>query len=179
MSATTTALVLAWGVILLLAFALAGLLRQVSALTAVVGSGQGPGLSERSNLVGAVAPPTLAGLRGENKSAAHAFVFSDRACLGCKALLAGINAGHEIDRSRTTFIYPSEAGSGSAQLETRVIEKRQDLFSQLGVEVTPHAIVVDAEGTVLVDQPVGSYEEFLEASQTHLSNSEGQQYERV
>ncbi|HKF00137.1 MAG TPA: hypothetical protein VKG45_14550 [Actinomycetes bacterium] len=145
-----TALVLAWAAIVLLAFAVSGLLRQVHALAeALQGRGRGPA----GPPTGTVAP-AIPELDGADRSL---LLFADADCPACEQALerlAGFDTrGTGVARA---VLYRGDAPERHTGVTT--IPHAGDVFGALGVTVTPSAVALDEHRRVIASGPVGSPE---------------------
>lgn len=136
MSFQTTALLLSWVAILLLAMVVAGLVRQVHALAqgAPQASGLGPAPGSRAPEFDRVGHGLL--------------LFLDRDCGTCADVLTAAEALHT----------PAKAIFAGQPPETTLpaVADAPDLFDAYGVPATPFAVVVDPTGRVRAAEPVGS-----------------------
>lgn len=152
MSFEAAALILAWGAITVLAFALAGILRQVRALTMLMAGQAAPAAGPQR---GAIVPPELlAG--GTANGGGRLLVFMDRDCPACAELdpqLAALGVtGMDV---RLVFRDSARAIAGT---ELGVLEGMSESFERLGVPATPYAVRVGEGGTVADAAPIGSPE---------------------
>jgi hypothetical protein len=146
----SAALVAAWAAILLLAFAMSGLLRQIREFQAGVAqpSRRGPGPS-----VGTI-------LQIEQRDTlTDAFLFfAGKSCRTCDALIPEI-----VRLSRTwngphlVMVYREDAGR---RLDGIEILTDPELFEELNVSVVPFGVITDAEGRVVLADLLGSRERF-------------------
>lgn len=135
MSFTTSALLVSWAAILLLAFALAGVLARVHRL--------------EQALAGPAALPTPVGGPLPLPGVDHGPVlvlFVDDGCASCTQAAADV--AHLEAR-------------GVARIHWRAEEP--DAFAALDVTATPHAVVADADLRVVASLPVGSPARLAEA----------------
>jgi hypothetical protein len=147
----TSALILAWVAILVLALAMSGLLRQVHALS--------PGHTPQQQLgppLGSAAPPLHPSDRTEWDAVTIA-LFLDRSCEVCERNLrlaeelALANAG----RLRFLAIFPADA-DGLQQRQVEVIENAHETFTRYRVPLTPYGVVIGSDGRVVQAAPLGS-----------------------
>ncbi|MER7891556.1 hypothetical protein ABTX15_17190 [Micromonospora sp. NPDC094482] len=150
MSFQTSALILSWIAILLLALVVSGLVRQVHALAngsvARPGSvGLRPG--SPAPRFGELAPPAPATL---------VLLFLDPGCSTCDHLLA--EATQQADRPDVVLrvLYREAAPPHPADLPVTVLGEQADLFDRYDAIATPFAVVVDATGHVRRSEAVGS-----------------------
>ena len=177
MSFEVSAILLTWVVILLLALALSGLLRQVHVLSAALT----PRRAITNPAIGATIP-ALGRIASSNNgsSLAAAFLFVDNHCASCSSLLARLGELTELPHEmRLVAMFPDEPNAEMpAPSFVEVIGKQQELFRDLSISMTPYAVAVAADGRVIDSEPVGSaelLEEFLlrarERVNVHDSNS--------
>lgn len=143
MSFTTSALLLSWVAILLLALVVAGLVRQVHAL----GRGGPAGRAELGPRPGTRAPAF-------DRLGPGLLLFLDRDCGVCSDVLAAAGA-----LGRPTHAIFSGPAPGGLPPELAVLAGEGDgLFAEYGVPATPFAVVVGEDGRVRAAEPVGSPE---------------------
>jgi hypothetical protein len=147
----TSALILAWMAILVLALAMSGLLRQVQALS----RSRAPQW-QIGPPVGSVAPP----LRPDDQWGSDTVtvaLFLDRACEACRQSLqlaeqfAVSNAG----RLRFLAVFP-EGANGHQQRQVEVIENADEAFTKYQIPVTPFGVVIGPDGRIVQTSPLGS-----------------------
>ncbi len=150
MSFQTSALILSWIAILLLALVVSGLVRQVHALS--------NGTAGRSGSVGLrpgspaprfrdLAPPSPATL---------VLLFLDDGCATCDQLLD--EATEQAQRSDGTIrvLYRHTVPPRVADLPLTVLGEQAELFDRYDAIATPFAVVVDPTGHIRRSEPVGS-----------------------
>jgi hypothetical protein len=154
MSFEATALILAWGAIAVLAFAMAGLLRQVRALTMLIAGDLAPAAGPQR---GQVVPAELVGGAFANGGGAgRLLVFMDGDCPVCEELAPQLAAlGERGVGVRLVFRDGAKAIAG-ANLE--VLEGMSESFERLGVPATPYVVRVGQGGTIADAAPIGSPE---------------------
>jgi hypothetical protein len=137
-SFTDSALVVSWAAIVLLGFALAGVLARVHRLEqAMAGPAPAPTPVGRPfPLPGIEEGPVLA-------------LFVDHDCRSCERAVAGV--GELLDRGLATVYWR---------------EEEPEAFDAMDVPLTPYAVVADAELKVVSVQPVGSAERLAEVVAT-------------
>ena len=150
MSFQTSALILSWIAILLLALVVSGLVRQVHALSnGTVGRPQPVGLRPGSPAPGfrELAPPSPATL---------VLLFLDHGCATCDQLLD--EAAEQIQRTDAVLrvLYRQSVPPQAADLPMTVHGKQADLFDRFDAIATPFAVVIDATGRIRRSEPVGS-----------------------
>ncbi|GAB3178926.1 hypothetical protein FHX75_11462 [Micromonospora palomenae] len=150
MSFQTSALILSWIAILLLALVVSGLVRQVHALsTGTVGRPGSVGLRPGSPAprFRDLAPPSPATL---------VLLFLDPGCATCDQLL---DAAAEHTRRTDVVLrvlYRDTVPSRAADLPMTVLGEQADLFDRYDAIATPFAVVIDATGRIRRSEPVGS-----------------------
>lgn len=166
MSFEATALLLSWVAIAMLAFAMAGLLRQIKVLTGLVAAGSS--LAGSGPQVGARLPPELRSDTATNEPGRRQLlVFMEEHCPACAAIepeLARLGTTERVD-IRLVFSGKAKQTPGH-QLTT--FEGMSAAFDQLGIPATPFAVRLGADGRIAQTRPVGSPEalrRFVEASE--------------
>ncbi|MFC8617922.1 hypothetical protein ACFT9M_16115 [Micromonospora purpureochromogenes] len=150
MSFQTSALILSWIAILLLALVVSGLVRQVHALsTGTVGRPGSVGLRPGSPAprFRDLAPPSPATL---------VLLFLDPGCATCEQLLDA--AAEHIRRTDVVLrvLYRDSVPPRAADLPMTVLGEQADLFDRYDAIATPFAVVIDATGRIRRSEPVGS-----------------------
>jgi hypothetical protein len=161
MSFETTALLVTWVAILLLAFVVAGLVRQVHGLT----SGR-PRAAPLGLPVGAAAPG-LTDIAPVGRPTV--VLFLEESCSTCTEVLHEMVTFRQSHRAasgaRTVAVFRGDAPAMDRNdREAPVLTSRDDLFDQYRIPVTPFVVVVDEEGRIRVSEPIGS----AVALRTHL-----------
>ncbi len=151
MSFLVAVLVVTWLAIMVLALALAGLMRQVRDLTAAVRSrGRSP-LMLRSDAI-----PSLRSTDGTSRTV---LLVVDDVCTTCHLVapeftaLARNAAG--IEFRMLTYAEGTRAWLDGADI---VVDVDDEAYRRLNVPWRPALVLVDADGTVLEAKPVGSIE---------------------
>ncbi|GAA4919624.1 hypothetical protein LX16_4327 [Stackebrandtia albiflava] len=164
MDFVTSALILSWLAILLLALVMSGLVRQVHRLSrGMTGSPRGIGLP-----AGADAPDAAALLGG-----AGVLLFLSRECRSCTEALdeAARWVRETEDAPPVHAVY---GGTAPDDGPLPASGERRDLFEDYDAVATPFAVVVDATGRVARAEPVGSRKAvraLLETTRTAQSRS--------
>lgn len=145
-----SALVLAWVAIILLAFAMSGLTRQLHAL-----SGRSIGLESRLGPTpGDVAPP----LDGAHLGWPHSSIllFADVMCPSCNTVLPVFRSladKHlEID---FTAVFPNDA-DGFESGRVRILHGQADAFESFHIPVKPFAVAIAPGGVITDSRPIGN-----------------------
>jgi hypothetical protein len=146
----TSALILSWIAILLLALVVSGLVRQVHALASgAAGRPASVGLRPGSPAPGFrdLAPPSPATL---------VLLFLDDGCATCDQLLD--EAGDKRKRTRAVLrvLYRQTVPPQATGLPVTVVGEQADLFDRYDAIATPFAVVIDATGHIRQSEPVGS-----------------------
>ncbi|TDC62338.1 hypothetical protein E1200_26120 [Actinomadura sp. GC306] len=153
MSFQNSALLLSWVAILLLALVVAGLVRQVHALSR------------------GAPPPHRTGLGPAPGTAAPAFdrlgpglvLFLDRDCGVCTEVLSAAAAPDGPVPDGPLHAVFAGPPAGGVPPGARVLTGEQDgLFAEYGVPATPFAVLVGEDGRVRAAEPVGSAEALRE-----------------
>jgi hypothetical protein len=146
MSFETTALLVTWVALVLLALVVAGLVRQVHQLT------QGPRTHGLGLQAGAPAPAL--DLLGAEPGRATLLLFLSEDCPACQDVFEealGIGGG-----PATRAVFAQEAIGADPPANMRILSGQKDLFTAYQVPATPYGVVVGADGRVRTAEPVGS-----------------------
>ena len=156
----TSALILSWVAILLLALVVSGLIRQVHQLSKTgVRPTARPGVA-----AGATAPAT--DLLDESGGV---LLFLSPTCRVCTEVLDEAGQWAEstgIDPSRIHAVY---ADNATQHPVIPVSGERGDLFERYDIIVTPYAVVIDDSATVVRSEPVGSRQTVRQLLESNLS----------
>ncbi|MEH1016402.1 hypothetical protein V6U90_25270 [Micromonospora sp. CPCC 206060] len=152
MSFQTSALILSWIAILLLALVVSGLVRQVHALS----SGMVPRRPESVGLRPGAPAPGFAQLAPAVPAVPLVLLFLDPDCGTCTEVLA--EANDQADRRGLEFriLYRDSAPARAAGPPITVLGGQAELFERYDALATPFATVVDRAGRVLRSAPLGS-----------------------
>ncbi len=148
MTIEQTALILAWVAILLLAFAMSGLARQMITLHA---QRQQPEKRRSGVAVGSVVP---VGHLADGDTPKVLF-FAEQGCSTCEALwpllelLASRHTG-----VRWTALYTTESEHQSSVVSVRTQSAEE--FLAFGVHLTPYVVSIDGAGVIRFAEPVAS-----------------------
>jgi hypothetical protein len=150
MSFQTSALILSWIAILLLALVVSGLVRQVHALSnGTVGRpgslGLGPG--SPAPRFRDLAPPSPATL---------VLLFLDHGCSICDQLLDEVVEQLQRTDVVLRILYRDTVPPQAADLSMTVLGEQADLFDRYDAIASPFAVVIDATGRIQRSEPVGS-----------------------
>ncbi|HVQ91858.1 MAG TPA: hypothetical protein VMU51_12565 [Mycobacteriales bacterium] len=164
MSFQTSALILSWVAILLLALVVSGLVRQVHVLSSglVRPAGRGGSTGPVGLAPGALAPGL--DLLGTDRSGPVLLLFLSADCHTCSAVLT--EAAHLTGSARLTGA-AQDAGDLSVRalyagpapatdLGIGVYGGQAELFERYDAIATPFAVLVDPSGRVVRSEPVGS-----------------------
>ncbi|MGH3917045.1 MAG: hypothetical protein ACRDTC_27080 [Pseudonocardiaceae bacterium] len=144
MSVLSSAVVLAWGCLILLTLAMAGMLRQLRELQVEVAQLTAPGWRGGTNR-------RVAELAGEGPLM---LLVLDPGCSFCDTVhepftqLAGEHSG-----TRFEVLSPHQRWTGGAEVRSRV---DQGLVAELDLPWAPALVLADTDGTVLAARPVQS-----------------------
>lgn len=156
MSLESSALLLAWAVIVLLTFGMAGLLRQMRFLTQALrdrGETSVQAIGAPSVEIGRAAPAELADVIDTREPAV--VVFSSGECGSCTERLSDLESLSSPDQVALVAVYAKDGiASNSHRISKR--EGRYDLFSKLGITMTPFGIAVDHTGVIVHARALGS-----------------------
>jgi hypothetical protein len=146
MSFETTALLLTWVALVLLALVVSGLVRQVHHLT------QGPRTRDLGLRAGTPAPaPDL--VRAE-PGQATLLLFLSEDCPVCHDVF------QEALRLRgapaTRAIFAEEPIGGDPPANMAILPRQAELFTAYQVPATPYGVIIGADGRVRTAEPVGS-----------------------
>lgn len=146
MSFDTTALLVTWVALVLLALVIAGLVRQVHQLT------QGPRTRDLGLRTGTPAP-ALDLVRAE-PGQATLLLFLSEDCPACQDVFQealGLTGG-----PATRAIFAELVSATDPPANMRVLSGQKDLFAAYQVPATPYGVIVGADGRVRTAEPVGS-----------------------
>lgn len=148
MTVEQAALIAAWVAIVLLAFAMSGLARQLMLTKGPQSSSERPPIS-----IGMQAP-VLEGLSLRDGKA-RVLLFAEQACKACERLWP---AYEELSRRHDSIsflaLYANSASLPSTTVE--VLSNMLQAFVAFGVPLTPFTVAVDHEGVVRAAEPVAS-----------------------
>jgi hypothetical protein len=159
MSFELTALVLSWIAIALLAFAMAGILRQVRVLSQAVA------LPRSLGPQGATLPDELANGDAASRKP-HVVLFLTRDCDVCEARRSELESLAERQNEELAFtvVYP-DAGNGAGSGRVRALTHQGAVFQELAIPVTPFGVVAKPGGSIAFGEPVGSASALRELTQ--------------
>jgi hypothetical protein len=146
MSFETTALLLTWAALVLLALVVAGLVRQVHHLT------YGPRTRDLGLPAGTPAP-SLDVVRAE-PGRATLLLFLSEDCPVCHEVFEEALALDGAPATRA--IFAEEAVSADTPPNLAILPGRADLFTAYQVPATPYGVIIGADGRVRTAEPVGS-----------------------
>ncbi|MEU4565280.1 hypothetical protein [Micromonospora sp. NPDC023956] len=152
MSFQTSALILSWIAILLLALVVSGLVRQVHALS----SGMVQRRPESVGLSAGTPAPGFTRLAPTAPAVPLVLLFLDPDCGTCGEVLS--EAADQAGRDGLEFrvLYRDDAPARAAGLPVTVLDGEAELFDRYDALATPFATVVDPAGRVLRAEPLGS-----------------------
>jgi hypothetical protein len=146
MSFETTALLVTWAALVLLALVVAGLVRQVHQLT------QGPRTREPGLRAGTAAPAL--DLLGAEQGRPTLLLFLSEDCPACQDVFEealGISGG-----LATRAVFAQQAIGADPPPDLRILSGQEELFTAYQVPATPYGVIVGADGRVRTAEPVGS-----------------------
>ncbi|MEW2378646.1 hypothetical protein AB0883_21460 [Micromonospora sp. NPDC047812] len=151
MSFQTSALILSWIAILLLAFTVSGLVRQVHALS----SGAVQRRPESVGLRPGAPAPEFARLAPAAPAVPLVLLFLEPDCGTCTEVLAEASE-HVRPGLEFRVFYREDPPARAAELPITVLGGQAELFERYDALATPFATVVDRAGRVLRAEPLGS-----------------------
>lgn len=151
MSFETTAILLAWVVILILALALAGLMRQFHLWAEgqrpeplAIGPAIGSTVPEVTDLDARSGRPTL-------------LLFVNDTCRGCERLLPALpQVARDHGDVQLVAMFPKVANGHRDLAGVHVIERQAHVFERERISVTPFGVALTPEARVLDRAPIGS-----------------------
>jgi hypothetical protein len=146
MSFETTALLVTWAALVLLALVVAGLVRQVHQLT------QGPRSREPGLRAGTAAPAL--DVLGAEPGRATLLLFLSEDCPVCHDVFEealGIGGA-----PATRAVFAGEPIDAVPPENMRILAGQKELFTAYQVPATPYGVIVGADGRVRTAEPVGS-----------------------
>ncbi|WBB80524.1 hypothetical protein O7606_03815 [Micromonospora sp. WMMD882] len=152
MSFQTSALILTWVAILLLALVVSGLVRQVHALT----GGAAPRRPESVGLPPGAPAPGLAALAPTPPTGPLVLLFLDSGCATCAEVLDEAAAQASRAGLAVRILYRQDPPPHATGLPVTVLAGQAELFDRYDAVATPFATVVDPPGRVRHAEPVGS-----------------------
>lgn len=140
----TSALIVSWLAILVLALVVSGLIRQVHQLS--------KSMSVSPTRVGLQPGAAAPGARDLIGAGGGVLLFVSPGCRSCVEALDEAATWHADTGGEILAV------SATAVLDTTVpaVPDRPDLFERYDAIATPFAVVIDADGTVVRSEPVGS-----------------------
>lgn len=158
MSFLASAVLLSWLAILLLAFAMAGLLRQVRILT----EERTPASTVVSPLVGTTVDSLPAGVTLGRSGSISLTLFASSECSVCKSRLRELQDAAKT-LPRDVHVEAVFADDGFELSEPLLVRRQQrELFSHLRIPVTPYVVVLSPAGRIAHAVAVGSDSSFRE-----------------
>jgi len=157
-----TAMVIAlWAAMFVLALALAGVLRQVRILEDRLGNPTvGPTVGSRL--------PELA--TSLNETDRQAILFASADCGACDVVVPAFLHMATNSRDMVFRVMYDGVASVESQPGGLVAENQREVFSHLGVHVTPFLLLVDASGLVEASRAVGNVEMLRDALGVGVGN---------
>ena len=147
-----SALLVTWIAILLLAFGMSGILRQLRAL-------QASRSTVPFGLPSGLRAPRLTGVDDRWPHRSSLLVFMDTACSSCERLLGELGqvAEEVTDKIDLAVVFPS-ASKHTVPPNVRLFTSQAEAFEQFEVPLVPYAVALREDGVVLGGGPVGSIE---------------------
>lgn len=164
MTFETTALLVTWVALVLLALVVAGLVRQVHHLT------QGPRTPDVGLATGMPAPGLDRLAPEPGRPTLLLFLGAD--CPACRDVLQ--EALDLVDTPPIRALFPDEALDVDPPEHLRILAGQGDLFDAYQVPATPYAVLVGSDGRVRTAEPVGS----VRALHTLIAQAGGRIVER-
>lgn len=153
MSVEATAVVLAWVAIVMLAFAMAGMLRQLKTLTELVGSRSGPAPgSQRGQRI---PDELLAGLTSNGSQREQILAFMDQNCPGCTAIAPALERLAAEGAVDVHLVFRDKA-KGVPSGRVSVLEGMGSAFDRLQIPATPFALRISNGGNITDAAAIGS-----------------------
>lgn len=145
----STALLLAWVAIVILSFAVAGLLRQLQLLASADVEAQ-PARRMGPEIGQSMSEENVPGGPGR-----RLVLFVDDSCVSCRGLITDLSATAVPIQPPVSLVFPGGRIDGSPEA-LPTYEHQTTLFDRLHVPVTPFAVVIDEHERVEAAEPVGS-----------------------
>jgi hypothetical protein len=169
MSFQTSALLLAWVAIAVLAFALSGLLRQLHLIRTALDPQRRVTLGPPRGIVA----PAIDGVGRDGWHRPTVLLFMDTDCTTCRTIQAEL--GGLADREDLDFVAVF-AGDADGQIPERVqlVTAEPEAFRRFNVSYTPFAVALDQDGRVAAGQPLGSVDslrEFLASQSERMATT--------
>jgi hypothetical protein len=155
MSFQTSALILSWGAILLLALVVSGLVRQLHALSAGSLSAGGPNRGPSVGLRPGAAAPGL-DLLAPRSARPLLLLFLSGDCRTCAEVLGEAGRHAWRDDVAVRALYPGSVPAVAAHQPVEVHGEQADLFERYDAIATPFAVLIDRSGRVVHSEPLGS-----------------------
>ncbi|MEU2429181.1 hypothetical protein ABZ611_06605 [Streptomyces sp. NPDC007861] len=159
MDFTTSALIVSWAAIALLALVVSGLVRQVHQLSRTQTAQHRPG---RVGIASGASAPGLdaAGLDGLLAPGRPAvLLFLDADCRTCGQVLAEAGAWTarrgNAATARVVGLYAGTA-PGAGEAAVPVLGDRPELFAAYDIPATPYAVAIDPDGRIARSEPLGT-----------------------
>lgn len=166
MDFTTSAVIVSWAAIALLALVVSGLIRQVHQLSRTQ-----PHRPGRVGIAPGAAAPGLDAVRSDaagldgllTRGRAGLLLFLDADCRTCGEVLAEAGAWTVRQGAAAPAVFGLYAGAGPEADEgpVPVREHRPELFTAYDIPATPYAVAIDPEGRIARSEPLGSPTDLL------------------
>lgn len=148
-------LLLSWALLVVLAFGMSGLMRQIAEVREQVQGAPGAGMSEAPSTLSARSLRVLS----DRGAPPYVVLLSDAHCFSCQQLKAWLSDLPE-HRRRRILVAEREAGPMPAQPPAYRFVRDDALFSELDRGITPFVVLADEDGRIVSARPVGGVEEF-------------------
>jgi hypothetical protein len=158
-----SALMLAWIALVLLAFAMSGLMRQIQAVTRAIHGGRSLVAGPTTGLLA----PRIPQLDGAAESV---LLFVEPGCSSCDQALTTISraAARSTDNRAYVVLYRDSAPEDGEQPGVATVSYASRMFEALNVAITPTIVVLNEHRRVAASAPVGS-PEMLEQLMPYIS----------
>lgn len=157
MKADSAALMLAWGAIGLLAFAMAGLLRHLRALESAI--------TIRRSTVGPTLGSQAPALTSLELTSPTVLLFADAECPSCTRALDELSGERTEGQPLDVAVVFRGEPNGHAGTGVRLLSHRQSSFLDFRIPMTPFAVALTKHGTIADTAAVGAagaMKEFLD-----------------
>jgi hypothetical protein len=147
-----SAFIITWVAILLLAFALSGLVRQVHAINSVrtVSLRTGPP-------IGALVPELDGALKARHPAMPTVLLFSEAGCSICDELLPEVARLARLHDGSIRFgVVFRGRGMTTDSAIVESFEDQAEAFERFGISAVPYGVVISPDGVIVDSQPTGS-----------------------
>jgi hypothetical protein len=159
MSYESAMFLLLWLAVGFIALALSGLTRQVRMLAGVGRTFESPRLVR----MGVMVPEAIRELQDGRPLLA---IFASPDCTACQARLEqAADLAHQHQRLKWIVLFPAAASATADGLH--VLTDQRPLFDELGVPITPYAMLIDTDGRIVSAAPAGTSEVLEDLAARH------------